>query len=367
MGRWYKRCGADFIHGTMMLTLEEKGAYSLCLDLIYDRGGPIPDDARWLAGVCGISLRKWSTIRGRLLSLGKIASENGLISNSRADFEILSSNLSSRERAESGAKGGRKRAENETTANKNNGLAEAELKPKEKRREDKKEGEANASPRGRATGSPMTGSREPWAQTPSPGRSSQPTAMPGQSGLSKASGTTGGAPTGRMPASATGRRRGQTGLLSRTIEMADEPTVWEDINPTASALRREPRSKSLARLAPATSDHFRNELTACLTLVAPVGMTEEARRDWLAVAWATLSHLPADILSLGCKAAREQCDHPSKIVPTIIAETKEMLGWRKDAARNERITDALPKPQVVTAAEAAEILREFGLKPNATG
>src|SRR5688572_31678835 len=52
--RWYKRCGADFIHGTMMLTLEEKGAYSLCLDLIYDRGGPIPDDARWLSGVCGV-------------------------------------------------------------------------------------------------------------------------------------------------------------------------------------------------------------------------------------------------------------------------------------------------------------------------
>jgi uncharacterized protein YdaU (DUF1376 family) len=59
--RWYKRCGADFIHGTMMLSLEEKGAYSLCLDLIYDRGGPIPDDARWLSGVCGVSLRKWGS------------------------------------------------------------------------------------------------------------------------------------------------------------------------------------------------------------------------------------------------------------------------------------------------------------------
>ncbi len=133
-GRWYKRCGADFIHGTMMLTLEEKGAYSLCLDLIYDRGGPIPDDARWLSGVCGVSLRKWAAIRDRLISLGKIAAVDGHISNSRADLELVSSELHARKLAESGAKGGRKRAENAGQANKNNDLAEA---PPKLTREDK--------------------------------------------------------------------------------------------------------------------------------------------------------------------------------------------------------------------------------------
>jgi uncharacterized protein YdaU (DUF1376 family) len=161
VSRWYKRCGADFIHGTMMLTLEEKGAYSLCLDLIYDRGGPIPDDARWLAGVCGVSLRKWNGIRERLISLGKIAVENGLLSNSRADFEILSSNLSSRERAESGAKGGRKRAEKEATPKENSELAQAELKhdaQADKIRRDKSNGETNVSPR--------TGARLPDDWTP---------------------------------------------------------------------------------------------------------------------------------------------------------------------------------------------------------
>ena len=161
MSRWYKRCGADFIHGTMMLSLEEKGAYSLCLDLIYDRGGPIPDDARWLAGVCGVSTRKWSTIRQRLLDLGKIAVENGLLSNSRADFEILSTNLSSRERAESGAKGGRKRAENESTPKETNNLGQAELKPIDKRREEKKEGETTVSPRGRTSGFRLPDDWEP--------------------------------------------------------------------------------------------------------------------------------------------------------------------------------------------------------------
>jgi uncharacterized protein YdaU (DUF1376 family) len=134
--RWYKRCGADFIHGTMMLSLEEKGAYSLCLDLIYDRGAPIPDDARWLSGVCGVSIRKWNSIRDRLLSLGKIYAENGLLSNARADFELVSTELSSRERAESGAKGGRKRAENAGQTLKNNDLAQAEPKREEKIREE---------------------------------------------------------------------------------------------------------------------------------------------------------------------------------------------------------------------------------------
>lgn len=134
--RWYKRCGADFIHGTMMLTLEEKGAYSLCLDLIYDRGGPIPDDARWLAGVCGVSIRKWNAIRERLLSLGKLVSDGDHLSNARAAEELVSAELSSRERAESGSKGGRKRAENAATGKENNDLGQAELKREEKIREE---------------------------------------------------------------------------------------------------------------------------------------------------------------------------------------------------------------------------------------
>jgi uncharacterized protein YdaU (DUF1376 family) len=139
-GRWYKRCGGDFIHGTMMLSLEEKGAYSLCLDLIYDRGGPIPDDARWLSGVCGVSLRKWATIRQRLLDLGKLVAENDLLSNSRADLELVSMEVRARERAESGAKGGRKRAEKQSDPKENSYLGQAELK-----RIDKNRGEGSVS------------------------------------------------------------------------------------------------------------------------------------------------------------------------------------------------------------------------------
>jgi len=111
---------------------------------------------------------------------------------------------------------------------------------------------------------------------------------------------------------------------------------------------------------------FRNELTACLTLVAPVGMTEEAKRDWLAVAWDTLKHLPPSILTSGARKARLLCDHPSKVVPTIVAETAEMMRWHADAAR-DKPSPALPPPDYCSAADAASILAEFGLKRDTSG
>ncbi|WP_201829615.1 YdaU family protein [Microvirga zambiensis] len=134
--RWYKRCGADFIHGTLGLTLEEKGAYSLCLDLIYEYGGPIADDARWLSGICGVSVRKWNAIRESLIKAGKLTLEDGRLMNIRAAAEIANSKLSSDNLAENGAKGGRKRAENERRSKENNDLGQAGLKHLDKIRKD---------------------------------------------------------------------------------------------------------------------------------------------------------------------------------------------------------------------------------------
>lgn len=125
---WYKRYGADFVHGTLGLTLEEKGAYSLCLDLIYDRQGPIPDDDRWLSGVCGVSVRKWRALRNRLIEVGKLVVREGGLSNVRAEKEIENALKTSRKRVESGAKGGRVRAENERISKENNDIEQAPLK-----------------------------------------------------------------------------------------------------------------------------------------------------------------------------------------------------------------------------------------------
>ena len=106
--RWYKRYGSDFVQGTLELTLEQKGAFSLLLDLIYNMQKPIPDNDRWLAGICGVSLRKWRSIRQALIDLGKIYVSEGRISNQRADKELENTAKATRKLAESGAKGGRK-------------------------------------------------------------------------------------------------------------------------------------------------------------------------------------------------------------------------------------------------------------------
>lgn len=68
------------------MSLEVKGAYAIVLDLIYMRDGRLPDDARFIAGQLGCSVRKWSAIRDELIARGKLTVELGLISNFRANY-----------------------------------------------------------------------------------------------------------------------------------------------------------------------------------------------------------------------------------------------------------------------------------------
>lgn len=124
---WYRRFPDNFIGGTASLTLEEKGAYSLVLDLMYVRGGPIPDEPRYIAGVCNCSVRKWKAIRQRLIDLGKIEVVDGCLVNRRAEKEIENAAKTAEQLAENGSKGGNKSAENRAAASKNNGVAQAPL------------------------------------------------------------------------------------------------------------------------------------------------------------------------------------------------------------------------------------------------
>ncbi|MDB5531542.1 MAG: hypothetical protein JWR51_4645 [Devosia sp.] len=122
---WYRRFPDNFIAGTAGLTLEEKGAYSLVLDLMYVRGGPIPDEPRYIAGVCNCSVRKWNAIRARLIQVGKITVVDGCLMNARAEKELENAAKDARELAENGAKGGNKTAENRTASSKTNSLGAA--------------------------------------------------------------------------------------------------------------------------------------------------------------------------------------------------------------------------------------------------
>jgi uncharacterized protein YdaU (DUF1376 family) len=83
---YYKRFPRDFLDGTIGLCLETKGAYAIVLDLIYMRDGRLADDARYIAGQLGCSVRKWTAIRKELVEKGKIQCLDGIISNFRADY-----------------------------------------------------------------------------------------------------------------------------------------------------------------------------------------------------------------------------------------------------------------------------------------
>lgn len=116
---YYKAYPRDFIEGTVGMSFELKGAYRLVLDLIYMQGGKLPDDARYISGLLGCSVKKWIPMREALLATGKITACQGYLGNHRADQELDS--LKSYQT---------KQADNRRGTAKNNDLAEAVVKPK---------------------------------------------------------------------------------------------------------------------------------------------------------------------------------------------------------------------------------------------
>lgn len=87
---YYKRYPRDFIEGTIGLPFELKVTYSFVLDLIYMQGGNLPDDPRYIAGLLGVSVRKWNGLRLRLIEAGKLQVNGELLTNYRALSELKS-------------------------------------------------------------------------------------------------------------------------------------------------------------------------------------------------------------------------------------------------------------------------------------
>jgi uncharacterized protein YdaU (DUF1376 family) len=125
---YHKRYHSDALAGFMALTLEERGAYQTLLDMMYDRGGPLIDNERLLAGYMNCSVRKWVQLRQILIQKGKIIiNRDGMICNNRARKEIENQSKTHRKLIEAGSKGGRTRAENEKKDNENSGSGQGEL------------------------------------------------------------------------------------------------------------------------------------------------------------------------------------------------------------------------------------------------
>lgn len=85
---YYKAYPRDFLEGTIGMPFEVKCAYRVIIDLIYMQGGALPDDARYISGHLGCSLRKWKTIRAALVETDKLQVSRGFLTNYRAEKEI---------------------------------------------------------------------------------------------------------------------------------------------------------------------------------------------------------------------------------------------------------------------------------------
>lgn len=85
---YYKAYPRDFVEGTIGMPFEVKCAYRVVIDLIYMQGGHLPDEARYISGHLGCSIRKWKSIRSELIQHGKIVVSGEFLTNKRADKEL---------------------------------------------------------------------------------------------------------------------------------------------------------------------------------------------------------------------------------------------------------------------------------------
>jgi hypothetical protein len=112
---WHKRYHEDALNGYMGLTLEERGVYSTCLDLIYMRGAPLrfetAAEQQWVAGWLGCSPRLARSVVGSLVSKGKFRLQGGALINNRAMQELGLAEQLSEARAAAGQAGGLASAE----------------------------------------------------------------------------------------------------------------------------------------------------------------------------------------------------------------------------------------------------------------
>lgn len=87
--KWYKRDPRAALTGMMELSLEERGAYTTVLDLIYSNDGEIEDEPRMISAWLRVDQRVWKRLRASLLKCGKLYIHGTKLRNKRADGEVL--------------------------------------------------------------------------------------------------------------------------------------------------------------------------------------------------------------------------------------------------------------------------------------
>lgn len=119
---WIKFFPSDWLSGTVGLTAMEKGVYITILALIYDRGGPIPNNPRVLARRCDTTPAAFRNALETLVQEGKLIVSSDEISNKKAEKIIADAE----QRIEKARKGGYAKAGKKTEENQHNSSAQAE-------------------------------------------------------------------------------------------------------------------------------------------------------------------------------------------------------------------------------------------------
>ena len=144
MSDFYRMDPGVWDFGIASFSLEEEAAYLRIVNAIHKHKGPVPDQDRVLAGLFRVSTRKARALVKALQDEGKITIEDGLIWNDRARSDLVQRGFVSISRAESGAKGGRTRAENAAKSLKDKDTDQAIASSREeKRREELSEAKAS--------------------------------------------------------------------------------------------------------------------------------------------------------------------------------------------------------------------------------
>lgn len=98
----------DALRGYRKLSLEERGAYTTILDLMYSEQDYLVENERILAAEMGVSTRKYRSLRDSLLRKGKIYYvDRGILSNRRFEEEIARRHERSVQAKLNGRTGGR--------------------------------------------------------------------------------------------------------------------------------------------------------------------------------------------------------------------------------------------------------------------
>lgn len=124
---WIKFFPSDWLNGTIGLSGLEKGVYITLLALIYDRGGPIPNNPRLLARRCDVTPSQFSAAIKTLVEEGKLTVSAAEIFNKKAEKIILDAESRISKARKGGlAKAGKKDEENQSQ---NSAQATAKQKP----------------------------------------------------------------------------------------------------------------------------------------------------------------------------------------------------------------------------------------------